>query len=88
MVGAGGLPVGTAGKSLLLLSGGIDSPVAGYQAMKRGVELEAIHFHSPPYTSERAKEKVLDLAEKLAFYGRNIKVHVIPFTALQQKNSS
>lgn len=85
VVGAGGLPVGTAGKSLLLLSGGIDSPVAGYQAMKRGVELEAIHFHSPPYTSERAKEKVLDLAEKLAFYGRNIKVHVIPFTALQQK---
>ncbi|KAB8138266.1 tRNA 4-thiouridine(8) synthase ThiI, partial [Gracilibacillus oryzae] len=53
--------------------------------MKRGVELEAIHFHSPPYTSERAKEKVLDLAEKLAYYGKSIKVHIIPFTALQQK---
>ncbi|MFC4403656.1 tRNA uracil 4-sulfurtransferase ThiI [Gracilibacillus xinjiangensis] len=85
VLGAGGLPVGSSGKSLLLLSGGIDSPVAGYQAMKRGVELEAIHFHSPPYTSERAKEKVLDLAEKLAYYGKSIKVHVIPFTALQQK---
>ncbi|SES07146.1 thiamine biosynthesis protein ThiI [Gracilibacillus ureilyticus] len=85
ILGAGGLPVGSSGKSLLLLSGGIDSPVAGYQAMKRGVELEAIHFHSPPYTSERAKEKVLDLAEKLTYYGKSIKVHIIPFTALQQK---
>ncbi|GAB2569654.1 tRNA uracil 4-sulfurtransferase ThiI [Gracilibacillus alcaliphilus] len=82
--GAGGLPVGSSGKSLLLLSGGIDSPVAGYLAMKRGVELEAIHFHSPPYTSERAKEKVLDLAEKLAFYGRPIRIHLVPFTVLQQ----
>ncbi|WP_163581632.1 tRNA uracil 4-sulfurtransferase ThiI [Gracilibacillus saliphilus] len=83
--GAAGLPVGSSGKSLLLLSGGIDSPVAGYLTMKRGVQLEAIHFHSPPYTSERAKEKVLDLAEKLSFYGHSIKVHIVPFTALQQK---
>ncbi|MGP4041575.1 tRNA uracil 4-sulfurtransferase ThiI [Gracilibacillus sp. D59] len=83
--GATGLPVGSSGKSLLLLSGGIDSPVAGYLTMKRGVQLEAIHFHSPPYTSERAKEKVLDLAEKLSFYGHSIKVHIVPFTALQQK---
>ncbi|MGN8645808.1 tRNA uracil 4-sulfurtransferase ThiI [Gracilibacillus sp. HCP3S3_G5_1] len=85
VAGAAGLPVGSSGKSLLLLSGGIDSPVAGYLTMKRGVELEAIHFHSPPYTSERAKEKVLDLAEKLSFYGHSIKVHIVPFTALQQK---
>ncbi|WP_163538108.1 tRNA uracil 4-sulfurtransferase ThiI [Gracilibacillus sp. YIM 98692] len=83
--GAAGLPVGSSGKSLLLLSGGIDSPVAGYLAMKRGVQLEAIHFHSPPYTSERAKEKVLDLAERLSYYGHKIKVHIVPFTALQQK---
>ncbi|UOQ47139.1 tRNA 4-thiouridine(8) synthase ThiI [Gracilibacillus caseinilyticus] len=83
--GAGGLPVGSSGKSLLLLSGGIDSPVAGYLTMKRGVQIEAIHFHSPPYTSERAKEKVVDLAEKLASYGHSVKIHVVPFTALQQK---
>ncbi|MFS0673090.1 tRNA uracil 4-sulfurtransferase ThiI [Ornithinibacillus sp. 179-J 7C1 HS] len=83
--GAGGLPVGTSGKTLLLLSGGIDSPVAGYLAMKRGVEIEAIHFHSPPFTSERAKQKVLDLAEKLANFGPSIKIHVVPFTKLQQK---
>src|SRR5690625_4796361 len=83
--GAGGLPVGTSGKSLLLLSGGIDSPVAGYLAMKRGVQLEAIHFHSPPYTSERAKEKVLDLAKKLTNYGKSVTVHIVPFTKLQQE---
>ncbi|GGN48773.1 tRNA uracil 4-sulfurtransferase ThiI [Oceanobacillus indicireducens] len=83
--GAGGLPVGTAGKSLLLLSGGIDSPVAGYLAMKRGVQLEAIHFHSPPYTSERARQKVLDLTKKLVGYGKSIKVHIVPFTKLQQE---
>ncbi|MFD1038149.1 tRNA uracil 4-sulfurtransferase ThiI [Virgibacillus byunsanensis] len=82
--GLGGLPVGTADKSLVLLSGGIDSPVAGYLAMKRGVQLEAIHFHSPPFTSERAKQKVLDLAQKLTYYGSKIKVHVVPFTKLQQ----
>lgn len=83
--GLGGLPVGTSGKSLLLLSGGIDSPVAGYLAMKRGVQLEAIHFHSPPFTSERAKQKVLDLTEQLTRYGRTIKVHIVPFTKLQQE---
>lgn len=83
--GAGGLPVGTSGKSLLLLSGGIDSPVAGYLAMKRGVQLEAIHFHSPPYTSERAKQKVLDLTKQLTKYGKSIRVHIVPFTKLQQE---
>lgn len=83
--GAGGLPVGTSGKSLLLLSGGIDSPVAGYLAMKRGVQLEAIHFHSPPFTSERAKQKVLDLAKQLTQYGKSIQVHLVPFTKLQQE---
>ncbi|UJL45078.1 tRNA 4-thiouridine(8) synthase ThiI [Virgibacillus sp. NKC19-16] len=83
--GLGGLPVGTSGKSLLMLSGGIDSPVAGYLAMKRGVQIEAIHFHSPPFTSERAKQKVFDLAEKLTKYGSSIKIHVVPFTKLQQE---
>lgn len=83
-LGLGGLPVGTSGKTLLLLSGGIDSPVAGYLAMKRGVKLEAIHFHSPPFTSERAKQKVLDLTEKLTAYGPDIHVHLVPFTELQQ----
>ncbi|MBM7543030.1 tRNA uracil 4-sulfurtransferase ThiI [Amphibacillus cookii] len=83
--GAGGLPVGTSGKSLLLLSGGIDSPVAGYLAMRRGVKIEAIHFHSPPYTSEASKQKVLDLAEKLAEFGHEVNVHIVPFTAMQQK---
>ncbi|MCA0982471.1 tRNA 4-thiouridine(8) synthase ThiI [Halobacillus yeomjeoni] len=83
--GAGGLPVGTTGKSLLMLSGGIDSPVSGYLTMKRGVAIEAIHFHSPPYTSDRAKQKVLDLANELSKYGKKINVHVVPFTAIQQK---
>ncbi|WP_087971927.1 tRNA uracil 4-sulfurtransferase ThiI [Oceanobacillus rekensis] len=83
--GLGGLPVGTSGKSLLLLSGGIDSPVAGYLSMKRGVQLEAIHFHSPPFTSERAKQKVLDLTKQLTKYGKSIKVHIVPFTKLQQE---
>lgn len=83
--GLGGLPVGTSGKSLLLLSGGIDSPVAGYLAMKRGVQIEAVHFHSPPFTSERAKQKVLDLAKQLTLYGNTVKVHVVPFTKLQQQ---
>lgn len=83
--GAGGLPVGTGGKTLLLLSGGIDSPVAGYLMMKRGLQLEMIHFHSPPYTSERAKQKVLDLTKVLTNYGGSIKVHLVPFTKLQQE---
>ncbi|WP_027964247.1 tRNA uracil 4-sulfurtransferase ThiI [Halalkalibacillus halophilus] len=83
--GKGGLPVGSAGKTLLLLSGGIDSPVAGYLTMKRGVQLEAIHFHSPPFTSERAKQKVEDLAQTLTKFGGEIKLHVVPFTEVQQK---
>ncbi|ELK47313.1 UNVERIFIED_CONTAM: tRNA 4-thiouridine(8) synthase ThiI [Halobacillus marinus] len=83
--GAGGLPVGTTGKSLLMLSGGIDSPVSGYLTMKRGVAIDAIHFHSPPYTSDRAKQKVIELAQELSKFGTNIKIHVIPFTAIQQK---
>src|SRR5690625_6478059 len=81
----GGLSVGTGGKTLLVLSGGIDSPVAGFQAMKRGVRVDAIHFHSPPSTSERAKQKVLDLAQKLTVYGQEINVHLVPFTKLQQE---
>ncbi len=83
--GAGGLPVGSSGKVMLMLSGGIDSPVAGYLAMKRGVTLEAIHFHSPPYTSERAKQKVEDLTEVLAAHGGNIRLHIVPFTVIQQE---
>lgn len=81
--GPGGLPVGASGKVLLLLSGGIDSPVAGWMMMKRGVTLEAIHFHSYPFTSERSLEKVRDLAQKLARWGGKIKLHVVPFTEIQ-----
>ncbi|MGV3488666.1 MAG: tRNA uracil 4-sulfurtransferase ThiI [Tuberibacillus sp.] len=81
--GAGGMPVGSAGKVLLLLSGGIDSPVAAYQMMRRGATVEAVHFHSPPYTSDRARQKVIDLAEKLLDYGVNIKLHIVPFTEAQ-----
>lgn len=83
--GIEGYPVGTLGKGLLMLSGGIDSPVAGYLAMKRGVKIEAIYFESPPHTSVEAKEKVLRLAEILSRYGGKIKVHVIPFTAIQEE---
>ncbi|RNF40825.1 tRNA uracil 4-sulfurtransferase ThiI [Planococcus salinus] len=83
--GAAGLPVGAGGKALLMLSGGIDSPVAGYHMLKRGVRLELIHFFSPPFTNDRAKEKVFDLAEKLSQFGSSIKLHVIPFTKLQQE---
>lgn len=83
--GAGGLPIGSNGKSILMLSGGIDSPVAGYQMLKRGVRLDAIHFYSPPYTSELSKEKVMDLAEKLSRFGASVKLHIIPFTAIQQE---
>jgi tRNA uracil 4-sulfurtransferase len=82
--GAGGMPVGSNGRSLLMLSGGIDSPVAGYLLMKRGVAIDAIHFESPPFTSELAKQKVIDLAEKLSSFGASVKLHVIPFTELQQ----
>lgn len=81
--GVGGMPIGTNGRATLLLSGGIDSPVAGYMIAKRGVELNAVHFYSYPYTSERAKEKVLDLAQILADYCGEIKVHVVPFTEIQ-----
>lgn len=81
--GAGGMPTGTNGRATLLLSGGIDSPVAGWMIAKRGVELNAVHFHSYPYTSERAKEKVTDLAKLMARYCGRIKLHVVPFTELQ-----
>lgn len=81
--GAGGMPVGSNGKSLLMLSGGIDSPVAGYLLMKRGVRLEAIHFFSPPYTSANSLEKVKVLANELTKFGANIRLHVIPFTEIQ-----
>lgn len=81
--GPGGLPVGSGGKVLLLLSGGIDSPVAGWMMMKRGVTLEAIHFHSPPFTSERSLEKVRDLAHKLTKWGGTVRLHVVPFTDIQ-----
>lgn len=83
--GAGGLPVGAGGKALLMLSGGIDSPVAGYHMLKRGVRLELIHFFSPPFTNDRAKEKVFDLAEKLSRFGSSVNLHIIPFTKLQQE---
>lgn len=82
--GAGGLPVGTSGKAMLMLSGGIDSPVAGYLAMKRGLHIEAVHFFSPPYTNERSKQKVIDLSRKLAQYGGNIRLYIVPFTDIQQ----
>ena len=81
--GAGGMPIGTAGKAMLLLSGGIDSPVAGYMVSKRGVTLEATYFHAPPYTSERAKQKVVDLAKKVAKYSGPIKLNVVNFTDAQ-----
>ncbi|MGC5327612.1 tRNA uracil 4-sulfurtransferase ThiI [Brevibacillus sp. SYSU BS000544] len=81
--GIGGLPVGVSGKVLLLLSGGIDSPVAGWMMLKRGVTLEAIHFHSYPFTSERALDKVRDLAHKLTKFGGTINLHVVPFTEIQ-----
>ena len=81
--GTGGMPVGTNGKALLLLSGGIDSPVAGYMIGKRGVKLEAIHFFSYPYTSERAKDKVKKLASIIGGYMGGLKVHIVPFTDIQ-----
>lgn len=80
----GGLPLGTSGKALLLLSGGIDSPVAGYLMAKRGLKLEALHFHSYPYTSPEAKQKVFDLAKKLSVYNDEVRVHCISFTQVQE----
>ncbi len=82
--GSKGLPVGVSGKGLLMLSGGIDSPVAGYLALKRGVSLEAIYFESPPHTSENAKNKVIKLRDLLTNYGNEIKLHVINLTEIQE----
>lgn len=81
--GPGGMPVGTGGKAMLLLSGGIDSPVAGYMIAKRGVKIDAVYFHAPPYTSERAKQKVVDLAKIVSRYTGPIWLHVIQFTDIQ-----
>lgn len=81
--GAGGMPVGTNGRAMLLLSGGIDSPVAGYMIAKRGVALDAVYFHAPPYTSERAKQKVVDLARIVSEYVGPIRLHIVNFTDIQ-----
>ena len=81
--GPGGLPVGTSGKAMLLLSGGIDSPVAGYMISKRGVVIDAVYFNAPPYTSDRAKEKVIDLAKIISKWAVKIKLHIINFTDIQ-----
>ena len=81
--GPGGMPVGTNGKAMLLLSGGIDSPVAGYMIAKRGVKIDAVYFHAPPYTSDRAKQKVVDLAKLVARYSRPMDLHVVNFTDIQ-----
>lgn len=81
--GPGGMPVGTGGKAMLLLSGGIDSPVAGYMIAKRGVKIDAVYFHAPPYTSERAKQKVVDLARIVSAYAGPIWLHIIHFTDIQ-----
>ena len=83
--GAGGMPIGTNGRGLLLLSGGIDSPVAGYMMAKRGLKIEAVHFESFPYTSEKAREKVLDLAKQVAVYSGDIYVHVVSLTHIQEE---
>ena len=82
-MGPGGMPIGTNGKAMLLLSGGIDSPVAGYMIAKRGVKIDAVYFHAPPYTSERAKQKVVDLAKLVSKYTGPIHLHVINFTDIQ-----
>lgn len=83
--GFGGLPIGTSGKATVLLSGGIDSPVAAFMMAKRGVSVEAVYFHSPPYTSDRAKQKVIDLASQLSTFTGEIKLHIVPFTETQLK---
>ncbi len=83
--GAGGIPVGTGGKAAILISGGIDSPVAAYMMAKRGIKLTAIHFASPPYTSQRAEEKVVRLLQKVAKYAGAMKMYTVPFTKLQEK---
>lgn len=81
--GPGGMPVGTNGKAMLLLSGGIDSPVAGYMIAKRGVKIDAVYFHAPPYTSDRAKQKVVDLAKLVSRYSGAIRLHIVNFTDIQ-----
>lgn len=81
--GPGGMPVGTNGKAMLLLSGGIDSPVAGYMISKRGVKIDAVYFHAPPYTSERAKQKVVDLAKLVSRYSGPVHLHIVNFTDIQ-----
>lgn len=83
IAGPGGMPIGTNGKAMLLLSGGIDSPVAGYMISKRGVMIDAVYFHAPPYTSERAKQKVVDLAKLVSRYTGPINLHIINFTDIQ-----
>lgn len=83
--GAGGMPIGTSGKAALLLSGGIDSPVAGYMMAKRGLEIQGIHFASPPYTSEHAKQKVITLCEKMSAYCGDMRLYIVPFTAFQEE---
>ncbi|MFD2446347.1 tRNA uracil 4-sulfurtransferase ThiI [Bacillus sp. CGMCC 1.16607] len=84
ILGAGGYPAGSNGKAMLMLSGGIDSPVAGFLSLKRGIEIEGVHFYSPPFTSERAKQKVVDLSEKLAEVSGKMVLHIVPFTEIQQ----
>ena len=81
--GPGGMPLGTNGRAMLLLSGGIDSPVAGYMIAKRGVTIDAVYFHAPPYTSERAKQKVIDLAKLVSRYAGPIRLHIVNFTDIQ-----
>ena len=83
--GAGGMPVGSSGKAMLLVSGGIDSPVAGYMMAKRGLEIEAIHFAAPPYTSEYARQKVISLCREVCEYAGRIKLHVVNFTHVQEE---
>ena len=83
--GAGGIPVGTGGKACVLISGGIDSPVAAYMMAKRGLELMAVHFASPPYTSERAEEKVVELLERVAKFSGRLKMYTVPFTRIQEE---
>jgi len=83
--GPGGMPVGSSGRAMLLLSGGIDSPVAGYLVSRRGVAIDAVYFHAPPYTSERAKQKVVDLARIISSYSGPIRLHVVNFTDIQMK---
>lgn len=83
--GMGGYPIGSNGKAMLMLSGGIDSPVAGFLSMRRGLKIEAVHFHSFPFTSERAQQKVIDLTEKLSVYSGKMTLHMVPFTEIQTK---